>query len=339
MSAWRRTEYLTSGGKKTNGFFRLLWLIAMLISSNDALHAQTLTWATGPHGGSWYVINEALAKLGSGDDANLHIEVIPGGGKDNPVWVDQGKASFGTSIDFLSVAARRGAPPYDAPALHLQTIGTGWSPLPFHVVEANGGAVPFKDALLGAHLRIAIPPVGTSDELTFQRIMTFYGTSYDKIAAAGGEVFHGDYDAIVAAFNDGKIDFVFGASSAPAPAITKIGAGSRHAVLIPMAADVQAYLHTQYGYGMGQIPAATYPGMQTGAVSTTVMETIFLVSADVPDSTVYEVTHNLLTHYRSFASIHSSMASFDPYKAWKNPPLPLHAGAARAYQELGFMPR
>jgi hypothetical protein len=58
---------------------------------------------------------------------SIDIRVVPGGGKDNPTRVEEGKSHFGTSIDFVSAAAYRGLSPCVKPHPKLMTIGAGWS--------------------------------------------------------------------------------------------------------------------------------------------------------------------------------------------------------------------
>jgi uncharacterized protein len=67
------------------------------------------------------------------------------------------------------------------------------------------------------------------------------------------------------------------------------------------------------------------------------METIFLVSADVPKTVLYSVTKTLVENRANLSQIHSSMAGYDPRLAWKDLPVPLHPGATLAYRKLGFM--
>jgi hypothetical protein len=83
-----------------------------------------LEWVTGPKGG-WYAINEGFSRFVAKKNPSIDIRVVPGGGKDNPTCVEEGKSHFGSSIDFMSAAAYRGLSPYVKPNLKLMTIGAG----------------------------------------------------------------------------------------------------------------------------------------------------------------------------------------------------------------------
>ena len=299
--------------------------------------AQSLRWSTGPAGGGWFGLNQAIAAHVAKVDPGLRIEVIPGGGKDNPTSVQSGAAQFGTSIDFLSAAALAGRDPYGAAHPALRSIGAGWSPLPFHLVHVPGVTGDLPTALKSDKLRIGLPPASTSDELTFRRVLAFYGTDYERLRGKGATLLHGSYDDLVKAFGAGEIDYVFGATTTPADAIAKMGAAPRGGQLAALPDALIDSLSRQYGYGQGSIAADAYPSMQKGPVRTTFMETVFLVSSDVPEDTVYRVTKALIAPGTDTAAVHPALRKFDKAKAWQNLPLPLHPGAERAYREAGYM--
>lgn len=299
--------------------------------------ARTLRWVTGPAGGGWHSLNQAICAHIEQAVPGLKIEVVAGGGRDNPTLLQQGAAEFATSVDHLCAAASKGSDPY-AGNVHtkLRCIGVGWSPLPFHVVHTRHVTPDLAAAIRSGKLRIAVPPPATSDELTFRRVLAFYGTDYGKLDAGGSLVFHGSYEAIVEAFAAGAVDYVFGATTMPAQAIDAMGLARRGGKLAPLAADLMTCLCRSFGYGQGEIPADTYPLMQEAPIRTTFMETVFLVSADVPESTVWLVTKALIAS-GAHGAIHPALKQFSPATACAGVPVPLHLGAARAYREAGLM--
>jgi uncharacterized protein len=299
--------------------------------------ANAMKWLAGPQGGGWYAMAEGLVALANRDDPSLALQVAPGGGKENPLHIQAGDGQIAMSIDFLVAAAYAGKTPYDFPMTKINALGAGWSPLPFHLLRAARANPDLRAAITSRGFRIAIPPKDTSDELTFQRILAYYGTSYDRIERDGGTVVFGNYDQIAAAIKEGKVDYLFGATTKPANVIKDIGDGPRDIALTPMPADLMSSLAKNYGYGRGIIPKQTYPRLQSADVETTFMETIFMISADVSEEDAYHLTRTLLVHRAELATINASLADFNPMNAWKNLPVPLHPGAARAYRELGYM--
>ena len=297
-----------------------------------------MRWLAGPRGGGWYAMVEGLAKLVGAEEPSLLLSVAAGGGRENPLHIERGKGELGMSIDFLVAAAAAGKPPYEvAPMTRVNTLGTGWSPLPFHLLRAASANPDLKAAITGRGFRIAIPQKDTSDELTFRRVLALYGTSYERIERDGGKVAFGSYDEIAAALKTSEVDYLFGATTKPAAIIADIGNGPRKIALTAMPAELMAHLTSRYGYGRGAIPAATYPKLQSGDVETTFMETIFMISSEVPEEAAYRLMKALLARRGQLASVHASLVDFDPKAAWQNSPAPLHPGAARACRELGFM--
>jgi TRAP transporter TAXI family solute receptor len=296
-----------------------------------------MKWLAGPQGGGWYGMAEALADLIRREAPGHDLQVVAGGGRENPISIQNGEGQIGMSVDFLVAAAYAGKAPYDQPPMtNVNTLGVGWSPLPFHLLKARAAREDFDRAIAGDGFRIAVPALNTSDELTFQRVLAFYESSYERIEDRGGFVFHANYDDLVAALKDGEVDYLFGATTKPAVIIAQAGCGPRPIELVPLPTDLVDHLTKAYGYGRGVIAAKTYPKLQSRAVATTFMETIFMIGADLPERLAYEVAKTLITHRDQLGAINASMADFNPKTAWRNPPAPIHPGALRAYREAGF---
>jgi uncharacterized protein len=148
------------------------------------------------------------------------------------------------------------------------TIGIGWSSLPFHLIMSNKATLSLSDALKSGELRIAVPQPGTSDELTFRRILSFYRTSYDQLKATGSKIVFGSYDELVSHFANGRVDDVFGATAASSTAVVAMGERPARGRLLPLPEELMEHLNSSLGYRHGKISAGTYPGMQEADVAT-----------------------------------------------------------------------
>nr|WP_321982790.1 TAXI family TRAP transporter solute-binding subunit [uncultured Cohaesibacter sp.] len=297
--------------------------------------AQSIEWTTGQLGGGWYGMGGGLATLIM-EKTDLDIKVVPGGGKDNPMKIQAGLSQIGMGLDFLSFAAVNGKDPYTSKNDKVMALGQGWSDNPFHFLRAKEGTKDFKEAITGEGLRIGVNKTGSSDELTFVRVMEHYGTSYDEIRAKGGKIIQGNPSDLVNAFKDGQIDYIFLALGLPGAAFVEVSQSRRDAELVSIPADVIDYLNTTYGYAKGSIAANTYDAsIQSGEVAAPVMGTMIIVSSELSDDTVYTMTKALLENQDRFGSIHASLANFDPKTAWQTS-IPMHPGALKAYEELGY---
>jgi len=296
-----------------------------------------LTWLGGNPGDGWYELTERLVELLNGQESPIRLSLVAGGGEENLTKIQDGEAELGMSIDVVVSSAINGGPPFDVPLSKLTVLGTGWSPLPYNLLRSPSAPDDLAAAITGGGLRIGAPPRDTTDELMFQRVVAYYATTYDEIADRGGRVLLEDYDALIAALDAGEVDYVFGATTLPAPSIAKAAHGQRKAELAALPEDLIDHLVRRYGCSRGVIPAGTYPGLHTTDLATCFVQTVFVVSADVPDTAAYEVTSLLLANSADLPEVHPSLAGFNPYTAWRNVPAPVHPGAAHAYRDLGFM--
>lgn len=293
-----------------------------------------LVWAAGPAGAGWFELAAALAGLAADAADAPPVTVVPGGGLENPLAVAVGRVHLGMSVDFLVAAAHVGTEPYGPPARPgINVLGRGWSSLPFHLIRADAVSTPFEQAIRAPGFRIGVPPLETSDELTFRRVAAHFGTSYDAIRAAGGIVLLAPYLEIADALVAGRIDFLFGATTLPAEIIRRIARGPRPAALLPLPEELLESLRSA-GYGSGVIPRGTYPELQSADVRTAFMETVVMISAALPDEPVARLTRALLRDVDRLRRAHPALAAFDPAAALHNPPAPVHPGAALAYREL-----
>ncbi len=304
----------------------------------SAQQAVNLEWTAGALGGGWYTQATGIANMLMEFNQGMRIRVVPGGGADNPKRLQQGLQQMGFGLDFLSRAAWNGEDPY-AGVRHdkLRTLGTGMSPTPYHFIRAEGHNHGLKEALQSRGLKIALPTRASSEEITFQRVMQFYGTSYEKLRAEGGRVINATYTDMVNAFADGQVDYLFLALGLPGAAVTEIAQGRRNATLAAFPQDVVQHLQRTFGYSVATIPAGTYPRIQSGDVFALSMDTILLVTADMPEDVAYRLTRTLIQQRARLAQIHASLAAYDPRTAWRDTAVPLHPGAERAYREAGVM--
>ncbi|UFN47018.1 TAXI family TRAP transporter solute-binding subunit [Roseomonas sp. OT10] len=300
----------------------------------------TLEFVAGSLGGGWYTMAAGVAALVKDENPDIQIRVVPGGGLANPTRINNGQSQMGWGIDAFTAAAVRGEEPYQQKHARIRTLGTGYSPTEHNFVRvADGTPEDMKSILTRPGVKIGCPQRSSTDEMTLQRILKFYGTSPDRIRSEGGRYLNGSYNDIADAFGDGQVDYLYVALAKPASILTELGTGRRKAVLVAFPEDVRKHLIDTYAYNQGIIPAGTYPALQTGDVPVTTMDSVIVVQEGLPEEVAYKVTRTLIRNKGDrLKQIHASMAAYDPAVAWKYAGAPLHPGAARAYRELAGMP-
>ena len=300
----------------------------------------TMEFVAGSLGGGWYTMGAGISALVRDENPDIQIRVVPGGGLANPTRINNGQSQMGWGIDAFTAAAARGEDPYREKHERLRSLGTGYSPTEHNFLRANGeGPDGFRAILSRRNLRIGTPQRSSTDEMTFQRILKFVGSSPDRIRAEGGRYLNGSYNDIAGAFGDGQVDYLYVALAKPAAILTEIGQGRRAASLVAFPEDVRRHLTEAYAYNQGTIPTGTYPTLQANDVPVTTMDSVIVVQEAMPEPIAYAITRTLIRNKGSrLTQIHSSMATYDPAVAWKYTGVPLHPGAARAYRELAGMP-
>lgn len=311
----------------------------LLLGATSAHASENLEWASGSPGGSWFSIVTGLANIVMNEHPDINIRIVPGGGRDNPSMIEGGISQMGLGIDFLAASAMRGEEPYNKPHPSLRSLGGQWAPVEFHVIVPSNDERSFAEIMSDPKVRIGTSPRSTSEELTLQRVLSFYKNTPDQISAAGGTVINGTYNQIIGAFQDSQIDVLFGAGSYPTGIALEIETGGRSARLATFSDELMDHLIEDYGYSKGEIPANIYPNLQPGgaAIPVTTMETITLIHEGISEETAYRITSAMLKNQDRFANIYQVLGKFDPTLAWQNQPVPLHPGAERAYRELGYM--
>jgi TRAP transporter TAXI family solute receptor len=329
-SPWTRRGALLAGGALALPFVR----------ATRARAQQTLEWVAGSIGGGWYTMAAGVSALIRDENPDLQIRVVPGGGLANATRVNRNQSPIGWGIDAFAASARRGEDPYTEKHTALRCLGTGYSPTEHHLLRRadGGGPEDMKSILTAKGLRLAAPQRSSTDEMTLQRILRFYGTSPEKIRADGGVYRNGSYADIAAAFSDGQVDHLYFALAKPAAILVEIAQGRRAGRLVDFSQDLRDHLQKEYAYSQGAIPAGTYPTLQSGDVPVTTMDSVVMVHESLSEDVAYRITRTLIRNQgQRLATIHASMAAWTPAESAKYQGLPLHPGAAKAFREAGAL--
>jgi TRAP transporter TAXI family solute receptor len=306
--------------------------------------AISLTWTAGPVGGGWYQMAGGIAEL-IRETTGITVKVIPGGGTQNPPLIDKGDAELGWGLPPVLNAAWNGEDPYDAPPhggkkmQNLRAVAGGMSVNTFHFYV--GAETPFKtmDEIFKQKkaIRIAVSPAGTSDEWVFRKVLSYYGTDYKDLEAAGFKFFRGSYTEQAANFKDRNVDATFTFLALPGAAVTEASIG-RSLRLLNFPTGLLDALG-KFGLGSGTIPKGTYPkatNVDEEVVSAT-MGSVIVANRSVPDEVAYTLAKAISENVDRFRKIH---ASLQPYQAKYGPTataIPLHPGAEKYYREKGYL--
>lgn len=317
------------------GIFAAAALI--LASSVTPASAQTVEFVAGQLGGGWYTMVSGMASILENDNPDLSVRVVPGGGTANPSKIQAGQSQLGMGLDIFAKMARDGTNLYEGREHDkLMMIGQSFSDNYLHFIRADNAPLGFEEVFKEKQVNIGVTKAGSSDEMTFRFVMDYYGTSYEDMHANGAKIVHGDYNELASAFKDGQVDYVFIVLGAPGAAVIDMSQG-RDGELVAWPEELRQDFAEQYGYSLNEFPADTYPAYQDGPVPTIVMATTLMVSADLSDDIVYNITKSLCENTGQLPDIHASMNVFDCETAADTRPVPVHPGALRYYEEQGYL--
>ncbi len=166
-----------------------------------------------------------------------------------------------------------------------------------------------------------------------------YFNAIDVLSAAGitlddikpqYQSFEGSKEAL----KDGKIQAAFIVAGAPTTAITEL-ATTNGVYLINIQDELRdSILASCPYYAPLQIPAGTYPKQEEPVETITVKATV-VVSADLDEDTVYNMTAAIFDHADEIAAENAKGNELTLENATEGMAAPFHAGAARYYAEHG----
>jgi TRAP transporter TAXI family solute receptor len=200
-----------------------------------------------------------------------------------------------------------------------------------HLVLPKGGKLAGIKDLKGK--RVGIFQAGSGTQVAVLELLNIYGITKSDIQAAE---LNSQQSADRLA--DGQLDAFFIVGGSPLAAVAQLAA-TKGMELYALSDDEQAaFLKAVPYYYDDVIKAGTYAG-QTRDIKTVAVGAQWVVSADVPEQLVYDITKALWNDNsrKLFDSGHAKAKEIQLSSALKAVKTPLHPGAEKFYTENGLM--
>ena len=278
--------------------------------------------STGTYYGFCNVISSLLKEK---TGANLMVQ-SSGASKANILGVDDGEVDMAIVQNDVMDYAFNGTSLFaDVGAIDsFSTLGAAYAEVCQIVAKADSGIKTVAD-LKGK--KVSVGDSGSGVEFNAQQILGAYGITFDDIDKQNLS-----FQASADALKDGKIDAFFCTAGAPTVAITDL-ATTTGIVLVEIDAEHLAALQKDYGfYAEYKVPAGTYKGIDT-EVTTVSVKATFIVSNDLDEETVYQLTKAIYENAGEYA--HEKAAEMTLEYAVSNISVPFHPGAERYFKEVG----
>lgn len=281
------------------------------------------------------------------------FEIHTMGGLDESLdAVDSGRVDMAVVTPIVTAAMyREGRGLFDTPHPRLQAIAA--LPHRDRLVLAIGADVADRYGIhTYADIAAKHPPlkIATSESekgnpiyLCIEEILAAYGMKWDDITRWGGqwiEVVRPPQ--AIPMVTSGEADAIF----YEAVMTWHRMAEQRPLRFIPVDPPVLEELHRRYGFERADIEPGEYPGVDAPVPAVDFSQWLLIVRDDMPDAVAHLIAQVIVENRGDFEAQYRARPAkesplhypIEPAEIWKTAPVPLHAGAAQYYRELGVMP-
>ena len=199
------------------------------------------------------------------------------------------------------------------------------APVAMHVITLEGSGIETLEDLAGKRIGMGQP--GGVSMLDADIVMA-------RVAGEDFEPFRVRLGDMLDMLGDGNLDAALWNGSFPLAPVIQLAANN-DLKLIPIGDDFLADLQSEYPpYFRLSIPGGTYDDVAED-VPTFGLANALVVSSDVSEDRVYEMTKAIMENLDTLAGVHPAFAGMSAETVLDGFASPLHPGALRYYREIG----
>ncbi|MEM9776009.1 MAG: TAXI family TRAP transporter solute-binding subunit [Chloroflexota bacterium] len=308
-------------------------------SQTTVTEQDFLIIATASTGGTFYPVGIALSTLTNVklEDSGIQMTTISSAGSaENVQLLKDKKADLAILQGLFGAMAWQGKGLYEGVAeQEMRSITMLWENVEHIVIDADfasSGNITDLDALKGEAFSIGKRDSGTETSGAVILNALGYDVDNDFLPERIG------YSESSAALQAGTIAGMNTPAGPPVPAVTQAFAklGSGEIVILEFSDEQLEQINQEFPvWNRYVIPAGTYPGLDVD-INTISQPNFLAVHPDLDEETVYQLTQNIYENLDFLVNIHNATAAMSLERAIVGLPVPLHPGAVRYYQEIGF---
>lgn len=232
------------------------------------------------------------------------------------------EASMATSLSSYEAWAATG--PYEGSEPGKILSWMSIAPVGMHIITLEGGPINAVEDLKGKRIGMGQP--GGVSMLDANALMGL-------VAGENFEAFRVRLGDMVDMLGDGNIDAALWNGSFPLPPVIKLSA-QRDVKLIPISDEFFADLNAKYPpYFRLSIPGDTYEDVADDT-PTYGLANGLVISADMSEERVYEMTKAIFEHLDDLAGVHPAFGRVSKNTVLNGFGAPLHPGALKYYREI-----
>ncbi len=306
-------------------------LCLFLVGTFTAAQAEDvkLILATGGTAGTYYPFGGSMAKIWNSKIPGMNVTAqATGASAENVRLINKKEAELALvqsdTIDFAYNAKEA----FKEPLKAMSALAVLYPEIIQVVVRGDGPVKTFAD-LKGKKVGVGAPGSGT--EANFRQLCDVYGLKKEDVNSQ-----YLSFSESAEAFKDKHIDAFIVTAGIPNAAIMDIS--TQHDIrILNIPADITQKLTEKYPFlSAAKVPAGTYKN-QTAEVSTVAVNAVLIVSSELKDDVVYNLTKTLFDNQAELGSAHAKGKELSLEKAVKGVSIPYHPGAVKYFKEKGAM--
>ncbi|MFW5695560.1 MAG: TAXI family TRAP transporter solute-binding subunit [Alkalispirochaeta sp.] len=285
-----------------------------------------LVFGTGGTSGLYYPIGGALKTVFEESQMVRAVNVeSTGASVMNINNIDSGINQVAIVMSDVAYDARNGRGQFEGNPVDVQAIA-GLYPNVVQVVATDSSGITSIEDMQGK--RVGVGQVGSGVEQSAQKVLESAGLTYDDL----GQVTNTGYADSVQSMKNGTLDAAFFTSGIPNANIVDV-MQTMDVVFVPVDGSVAETLIENYPfYENFEIPAGVSAQYDLdAAVQTVAIRNLLIVSPDLPEELVSELTGRFYEYLGSEQVTIDALRQFDRDAMDRNLVLELHPGAQQFY--------
>lgn len=295
---------------------------------------QFVTVVTGSTGGTYYPVGTIFSTLWNeklGADGIVASVQSSGGSVENLNMLKNGEAQMGIAMANLTLFAYEGSGKFEGNQFEdVRFVTALWPDVTQFVVTEDSGINSVSD-LKGKSFNVGGAGSGTeySSKVILEAVA---GISFDDITAE-----HLGYFEASSAMQNAQIDGMNAEGGIPLSAVSEVAASKTAVKLLEFTDEEYAKIkNVAPYYGQFVVPANLYAGIDKD-VQTVGIKSTLITSAEMDEEVVYNLVKEIYENHDAIKGDHKALEVVTLEEALNGlPPVPLHKGAIRYYEEKGI---
>ena len=289
---------------------------------------------SGPQGGAWYPYAAKMSEMFQKNIKGISTSTGPGGGVGNVRDVHRGNAEIGWTFGHTAVAGFNGSGPFKGTKHDdIRFFANLYPGLLQMAVRKDSKIKSLRD--IGA-ARISPGKLTFAGNIAFEKLIKFYGFTYDGIKKAGGTIHRVGFSDGAALLKDRHIDLMVAMTTAPNAAYLSVDfqPGFR---LLPVDDDIATkYVAENPGFIKTRVSKGAYTSLSED-VPAVAAPNIMIVHKSVPEGLAYQLAKVVWEHHGEIAQVNKFWNNVKLADALEGAGIPVHPGVMRFYEEKGVM--